>query len=201
MPLAVAMQKYIFDPMDLKQTRSFDTPEIPEPLLHSFSSERRADLGVPPTSHFYEESTFWNPSWTTAEGAIQTTDITDLSKTMEAVGTGKVLSQQSLAVQVGPNLVGFGHADSKCPACHQNSKARNYGLGVVNLGPWITQTKNFAGCGATVGYLPSQKLTVAVVTTYGPGAFDDQGNYKNASDIIFASMVNLLAPNTLVKPE
>jgi CubicO group peptidase (beta-lactamase class C family) len=200
MPLAKAMQKYVFDPMDLKQTRSFDTPQIPEPVLHAFSSERRADLGVPSGANFYEESTFWNPSWTTAEGAIQTTDITDLTKTMEAVGTGKVLSQESLAAQVGPNLVGFGHADPKCPVCHQNNTAFNYGLGVVNLGPWITQTKNFAGSGATVGYLPSQKLAVAVVTTYGPGAFDDQGNYKNASDTIFASMVNVLAPNTLAKP-
>jgi CubicO group peptidase (beta-lactamase class C family) len=63
MPQAKAMQKYIFDPMDLKQTRSFDTPQIPEPVLHAFSSERRADPGVPPGSHFYEESTFWNPSW------------------------------------------------------------------------------------------------------------------------------------------
>jgi hypothetical protein len=104
-----------------------------------------------------------------------------------------------LAAQVGPNLVGFGHADPKCPVCHQNSEALNYGLGVVNLGPWITQTKNFAGSGATVGYLPAQKLTVAVVTTYGPGTFDDQGNYKNASDTIFAAMVNVSAPNTLVK--
>jgi CubicO group peptidase (beta-lactamase class C family) len=102
MPLAKAMQKYIFDPMDLKQTRSFDTPQIPEPVLHTFSSERRADLGAPPGSGFYEESTFWNPSWATAEGAIQTTDITDLTKTIEAVGTGKVLSKQSLAAQVGP---------------------------------------------------------------------------------------------------
>jgi hypothetical protein len=54
----------------------------------------------------------------------------------------------------------------------------------VNLGPWITQTKNFAGSGATVGYLPSQKLTVAVVTTYGPGAFDDQGNYSEPRVLI-----------------
>jgi CubicO group peptidase (beta-lactamase class C family) len=116
---------------------------------------------------------------------------------MEAVGTGKVLSQQSLAAQVGPNLVGFGHADPKCPVCQQNSVALNYGLGVVNRGPWITQSKSFAGSGATVGYLPSKKLTVAVVTTYGPGAFDDQGNCKNASETIFASMVNVLAPDTL----
>ena len=200
MSLAQAMRRYILDPMDLKQTRSFDTPQIPEPVLHAFSSERRMDLRVPAGAPFYEESTFWNPSWTTAEGAIQITDISDLTKTMEAVGTGKVLSKRSLAAQVGPNIVGFGHPDPNCPVCRQNNRAFNYGLGVVNLGPWITQTKNFAGCGATVGYLPSEKLTVAVVTTYNPSAFDDHGNYKNASDVIFASLGNALAPHTLAKP-
>jgi CubicO group peptidase (beta-lactamase class C family) len=201
MPLAQAMRQYILDPMDLKQTQSFSTPQIPEPVLHTFSSERRSELHVPAGIPFYEESTFWNPSWTTAEGAIQITDITDMSKSMEAVGTGKLLSKESLAAQVNPNLVGFGHAQPNCPACHHMSEALNYGLGVVNMGPWITQTKNFAGCGATVGYLPSKKLTVAVATTYTPRAVDNDGNYKNASDKIFTSLGNALAPGTISKPE
>ena len=196
LPLATAMQKYIFGPMDLKQTQGADTPEIPAPVLHTYTSERRTELGVPASSILYEESTFWNPSWTTAEGAVQTTDINDLTKSMEAVGTGKLLSKESSAAQLNPNLVGFGQPDPNCPACHQNTKERNYGLGVVILGSWITQTKNFAGCGATVGYLPARKLTVAVVTTYSQSAFDEDGNYKNASDTIFESIVNVLAPNT-----
>ena len=162
-----------------------------------FSSERRADLRVPAGTNFYEESTFWNPSWTTAKGAIQITDITDLIETMEAVGTGNLLSKESSAAQVGPNLVGFGHPDPNCPVCVQNTKERNYGLGVVIYGSWVTQTKNFAGSGATVGYLPARKLAIAVVTTYGPGAFDQEGNYKNASDTIFALIGNVLAPNSL----
>jgi CubicO group peptidase (beta-lactamase class C family) len=196
LPLAVAMQKYIFGPIDLKQTQGADTPEIPSPVLHTYSAERRTELGVPASSILYEESTFWNPSWTTAEGAVQTTDINDLAKSMEAVGTGKLLSKESFAAQINPNLIGFGHPDPNCPACHQNTKERNYGLGVVILGSWITQTKNFAGCGATAGYLPAKKLTVAIVTTYSQSAFDEDGNYKNASDTIFESIVNVLAPNT-----
>jgi CubicO group peptidase (beta-lactamase class C family) len=201
MPLARAMHQYILDPMDLKQTQSFSTPQIPEPVLHTFSSERRSELHVPAEVSFYEESTFWNPSWTTAEGAIQTTDITDMSKSMEAVGTGKLLSKESLAAQVNPRLVGFGHAQDNCPGCHHMSEARNYGLGVVNLGPWITQTKSFAGCGATVGYLPSKKLTVAVAITYGPKAFDNEGNYTNVSDKIFTALGNALAPGILSKSQ
>ncbi|MEO8726144.1 MAG: serine hydrolase domain-containing protein [Acidobacteriaceae bacterium] len=200
MPLAKGMDEYIFDPMGLKQTHSFSTPEIPQPVLHAFSSERRADLHVPPEVGFYEESTFWNPSWTTAEGAVQVTDITDMSKSMEAVGTGKLLSKKSYQAQVGPNLVGFGHPDPKCPVCRRNTVAFNYGLGVVNVGPWITQTKNFAGSGASVGYLPAKKLTVSVVTTYKPEAFNEKGDYANSSPEVFISLVNALAPNTIPKP-
>jgi CubicO group peptidase (beta-lactamase class C family) len=196
LPLATAMQKYICGPMDLKQTQSIDTPEIPAPILHSFSSERRGELGVPASSILYEESTFWNPSWTTAEGAVQTTDINDLAKSIEAVGTGKLLSKESSAAQINPNLIGFGHPDPNCPSCQQNTKERNYGLGVVILGSWVTQSKNFAGCGAIAGYLPAKKLTVTIVTTYSQSAFDEEGNYRNASDTIFESIVNVLAPNT-----
>jgi CubicO group peptidase (beta-lactamase class C family) len=199
MPLAQAMRQYILDPMDLKQTQSFSTPQIPEPVLHTFSSERRLELHIPAGVPFYEESTFWNPSWTTAEGAVQITDITDMSKSMEAVGTGKLLSKESLAAQVTPNLVGFGEENSHCSACHRMSEALNYGLGVVIRGPWVTQTKSFAGCGATVGYLSSKKITIAVATTYTPKAFDDEGGYKNVSDKIFASLGNALAPDTLSK--
>lgn len=200
MRLARALRKFVFDPLSLKETQGFDTPQVPEPVLHSFSSERRSELGIHPGTPFYEESTFWNPSWTTAEGAVETTDITDLTKTMEAVGTGRLLSRRSFKAQVGPNLVGFGHEDPNCPVCRGNTEQMNYGLGVVNLGPWVTQTKNFAGSGATVGYLASRKLTVAVVTTYAPGAFDDKGDYRNASDAIFTMLGNFLAPNTVPKP-
>ncbi len=196
MPLAQAMQAYIFKPMNLEQTQSLDTPQIPQPALHSFSSERREDLGISPGKPFYEESTFWNPSWTTGKGAVQITDIADMSASMEAVGTGKLLSKRSYAAQLGPNLVGFGHEDPKCPVCHKNTRAFNYGLGVVIHGPWITQTKNFAGCGASVGYLPAKRLTISVVTTYAADAFDDKGNYRNASEAIFGALADALAPNT-----
>ena len=199
MPLAQAMQKYIFERMKLRETHSLSTPAIPTPVLHAFSSERRGDLLIPSSIPFYEESTFWNPSWTTAEGAVQITDIRDMVRSMEVVGTGQLLSFSSWRAQVAPNLIGFGHLDpDHCSACRQNTAALNYGLGVVNMGPWNTQTKNFAGSGATVGYLPGRGLTVAVVTTYTPEAFDSTtGNYNNASGAIFQILGNTLAPNTL----
>ncbi|MDT7815796.1 MAG: hypothetical protein QOJ42_5712 [Acidobacteriaceae bacterium] len=91
--------------------------------MHSFSSERREDLRIPADVPFYEDATFWNPSWTTAEGAVQITGITDFSKSMEVEGNGTLLSPHSYAEQVGPNLVGLGHTQSDCKPCRQNTAA------------------------------------------------------------------------------
>lgn len=194
-PLSAVMQQYIFTPMGLHNTSdNHNTPAIPSPVLHSFTSERRETLKIPPSVPFTEDSTFWNPSWTTASGAVQTTNIYDMTKSMTMVGDGRLVSPQMYKVQVGNNLAGFGHSDPSCPACAHLTKAHSYGLGVVLLGPWITQTKNFAGNGATTGYLPSKKLTITVVTTYLPQAFDSVGNSKNASTSIFDTLANALAP-------
>jgi CubicO group peptidase (beta-lactamase class C family) len=196
-PLADALERYVMGPMKLAQTRSFDTPEIPDPVLHAYSSERRSDLRIPPGVPFYEDATFWDPSWTTATGAVQVTDIADMARSMQLVGSGALLSKASAEAQIGANLAGFGHADPKCSVCRRNTVQFNYGLGVVNLGPWIAQIKSFAGSGGTVGYLPSRRLTIAVVTTYAPAAFDAEGNYPNASQEIFSALADRLAPGTL----
>ena len=47
----------------------------------------------PPARRFYEESTYWNPSWTIAQGAIQTTNIDD----MTAIGGGDRRGHAALA--------------------------------------------------------------------------------------------------------
>ncbi len=157
MPLNAAMHKYIFGPMNLHQTDGFTTPFIPAPVLHTFSSERRQGLGVKPNVPFYEESTYWNPSWTTFDGAVQTTDVENMGRSMEMIATGKLLSRDSLKELIGAQLIGFGHPAKGCAACRKNTKAFHYGLGVDVFGPWIAQNKLFSGSSATVGYLPAQQ--------------------------------------------
>jgi hypothetical protein len=98
MPLADALRRYVLQPMGLKQTYAFTTPWIPHPVLHAFTSERRQVLAVNPNVPFYEEATFWNPSWTTVQGAIEVTDISDLNTSMEAVSSGRFRSRRYFAV-------------------------------------------------------------------------------------------------------
>jgi CubicO group peptidase (beta-lactamase class C family) len=200
MPLADALRRYVLRPMGLTQTAASTTPLIPQPVLHVFTSERREILGIKPGVPFSEEATFWNPSWTTIEGAVETTDISDLNTSLEAVASGKLLSKASSAAQIKPSLVGFGHPESNCPACRKNSASFNYGVGVILAGPWITQTLGFAGASGAVGHLPAQNLSIAVEATNAAGAYDAQGNAGLGAVAVFAALANAIAPNTVPAP-
>jgi CubicO group peptidase (beta-lactamase class C family) len=194
-PLATLMRDHIFAPLGLNNTTSSSTPAIPAPVLHAFSSERREPLGIAPGTRFYEEATYWNPSWTLAEGAIQTTNIYDMAASAVAVGEGALLSPASHRAQIAPDLLGFGSALPGCPNCHTLDTNFNYGLGIIWTGSWLVQNPLFFGYGGVMAYLPSRKIAVAVVTTYGEQAFDDEGSYQNASLPIFGAIAAYLAPN------
>jgi CubicO group peptidase (beta-lactamase class C family) len=196
-PLAVLLRERVLDPLGLVNTRSDETAAIPEPVLHAFSSERRTALGIPAGTRFYEESTFWNPSWTLAPGAVQTTNIADMARTAAAIGDGTLLSPASHEAQIAPDLLGFGAPLEGCPACHTLDERYNYGLGVVLSGPWILQNPLFAGCGSVAAYLPDKKIAIALATTFNESAFDDEGNnaHARASWNIFAAIAATLAPD------
>lgn len=196
MSLDASLEKYVLKPMGLDHTHGALTAAMPGPVMHTYSSERREALGIPAATPFYEESTFWDPSWTVPAGAIESTTITDLAASMDAIARGTIVSKASHRAQTDPLLTGFGHKDPGCAVCNQNTDAHNYGLGVVNEGKWVTQTMNFSGHGATAGGLADKKLSIAVSTTYAPAAFDATGRYRNASNSVFESLADALAPGT-----
>lgn len=194
-PLGEVMEEKIFVPLGLRDTRATVTAEIQEPVLHAFSSERRVLLGVAPDARFYEETTYWNPSWTTAAGDIQTSNIYDLITTAVAVGTGTLLSPESYQAMVGPTLVGFGEKTPGCPTCRPLDEKFHYGLGVFLAGDWILQSPLFGGYAATEGYLPSKRIAIAVAVTFAEAGFQEDGDYRgNASTDIFREIATYLAP-------
>ena len=199
------LSEYVLEPMNLENTSSnAGTPAVPEPALHAFTSERRSFLKVPAKIPFYEEATFWNPSWTTANGAVQTSNIFDMTTSMEIVGSGSQVSPEMYQQQVAPTLVGFGKKDPSgtCPVCRELTPELNYGFGVVLNGDWITQTKSFYGSSASGGYLPSQKLTISVIANTAQDGFGPDGAYlnQNASFSIFTDIANLVAPGLAPPP-
>ncbi|MEV7415903.1 serine hydrolase domain-containing protein [Streptomyces sp. NPDC089919] len=152
----------VLGPLGLTETSNSFTPDIPTPVLHAFS-------GGPGD---YQESTFWNPSWTTAPGAVETTDICDLARSASAIGSGELLSEPSYRELLNPGTVGLGTPTKKCPAtlCIPQTEATHYGMGVLVLGDWISQHPLFFGYSASMAYLPSKRLSIAVSTTNGPTA-------------------------------
>ena len=102
-------------PWGLTNTVSSLDPEIPSPVLHAFTSERRAFLKIPAGTPFYEESTFWDPSWTITHGAIQTSNIYDMEATAAGIGSGRLLTAESSKAMVSTDLRGKTHKQRAAP--------------------------------------------------------------------------------------
>lgn len=45
-------------------------------------------------------------------------------------------------------------------------------------------------------YLPSEKISISVAVTLGPGGFDAEGNYKNRADYLFRAIGAVVAPQS-----
>ncbi|WP_199882047.1 serine hydrolase domain-containing protein [Streptomyces sp. CB03911] len=160
--LDALLQQKIMGPLGLDETRNSFTPDIPTPVLHAFTSDRGT----------YEESTFWNPSWTTAPGAVQTTDICDLARSAVGIGSGELLSPAARQELLNPGTVGLGRPTSVCPetVCLAQTEATHYGMGLLVLNDWVVQHPLFFGYSAAQAYLPCEHLAIAVSTTTGPDA-------------------------------
>ncbi len=196
------METYVFEPMHLTATGdNGSTPSIPEPAQHSFTSERRSALRVPADIPFYEDSTYWNPSWTGPAGAVQTSNIFDVATSIELIGSGTLVSRDAHALQITKQLTGSKDPTGTCSACRPLTEEFSYGMGVELQRDWIVQTKEFVGSYVTGGYLPPKKLTIAIAVTIAPEAFDAEGNSPQVIRPIFRELaVALGGADTLPPP-
>ena len=185
----------VLRPLGLSNTANSFTPQIPAPVLHAFTSERRQALKVPSGTPFYEESTFWNPSWTITHGAIQTTNIYDMEASASGLGSGRLLTKNSYTKFASTDLRGKTSALPGCATCMANDDSYTYGMDIVISGNWLLQNPLFAGEAGVMAYLPAKRISIAVTVTYQPDAFDEQGNYRNEADTQFSRIAKELAPD------
>jgi CubicO group peptidase (beta-lactamase class C family) len=197
-PLADVLRELVLDPLGMVNTASYSTPYIPSPVLHAYTSERKSTLHIPDDITFYEDSTFWDPSWTLAHGAIQTTNIYDVTASAIGIGEGVLLSPASYTAQMSRELVGFGHKEEGCATCMALTERATYGLGIWLVGNWQLQNPLFAGFGSTMAYLPARKVAIAAIMTPSPEAFDDKGNYLvfNPSQNLVSNIAAALTPES-----
>lgn len=189
------LQDKVLGPLGLTNTANSFTPEIPVPVMHAFTSERRQALQIPNGTSFYEESTYWNPSWTITHGAIQTTNIYDMEASASGLGSGRLLSKDSYEKFASTALRGKTTALPDCTTCMEMNEGYTYGMGVVISGDWLLQNPLFAGEAGVMAYLPNKKISLAIAVTYLPEAFDEQGNYRNEADTLFRRIAKELAPD------
>ena len=123
----------------MQQTADPGTPEILQPVLHAFDSERREYLQIGEGLPYIEDSTYWNPSWSLGPGSMQNTDITDMATVIRAVGRGDLLSEESLELMIAPTLRGKTTTVEGCPTCFPQGEFYTYGLGIVLSGDWLLQ--------------------------------------------------------------
>ncbi|MEV7277203.1 serine hydrolase domain-containing protein [Streptomyces sp. NPDC093111] len=181
MPIQDFVRQRVTGPLGLRDTRAGFTPDIPSPVLHAFTSDRG----------LYEESTFWNPSWTTAPGAVITTHICDLARSAEGIGSGELLSPRAYRTLLNPGTVGLGGGTARCPAtiCLKQTPAEHFGLGVIVVNGWILQNPSFSGYAAIQAYLPSKRLALAVSATKTATTPDG-----NQAEVVAARIAAALAP-------
>lgn len=149
----------ILFPWQLNATANPNTPAIPKPVLHAFSDERGT----------YEDTTFWNPSWTLPPGAVMTSNIFNMERSARLIGRGSLLSRRSFRAMLAPTTAGLGPFNEDT----------FYGLGIVVSNGWLLQNPLFHGWGGTMAYFPDEDISVAAVSTLGPAAQGD-ANYSAA---------------------
>jgi D-alanyl-D-alanine carboxypeptidase len=178
------LEQRVYRTLGLHATSNSYTPDMPPPVLHAFTSERGT----------YEESTFWNPSWTTAPGAVINMNICDLARAGAGIGSGQTISRKSYKTLLDPGTIGLGTPTKKCPpeVCVPQTEAVHYGTSVLVVNGWIVQNPSFSGYAAIMAYLPSKDLSIAVSVTYSPTT--DQ-NVQNPGNTIAKDLSQLLAPN------
>jgi D-alanyl-D-alanine carboxypeptidase len=170
-PVATFIRRRILRRLKLDRTASSQTAEMPPPVLHAFGFER----GI------YEDTTGWSPSWSIGRGLILYGDITDVATSAEPILGGRLLSRSSRRALV-----------ARFPTPGQPQEPFYYGSGLIVIGNWRVQNPYINDYAGVQAYLPSKRLTIAVVSTLGIG-----GNRTgaNISQVIFQRIAAKLAPS------
>jgi D-alanyl-D-alanine carboxypeptidase len=171
-PVATQIATDILRPLGLRNTQMTTTAYTPTPTLHGYTTERG----------FYEDDTFWSPSWATYTGNMTST-LSDMGQWARAVGTGSLLSKKSHATQFAPVTVGLGPLTSSF----------YYGMGGAVANGWIIAgAPGLEGFTGAVTYLPSKGLAVVVFTTANANAPDN----VQFAPAIFTKIGAFLAPDS-----
>jgi CubicO group peptidase (beta-lactamase class C family) len=173
--VARQIRREVFRPLGMKHTKISAEPAIPGPVLHAYTGDRG----------FYEDSTYWSPSWTIGHDTIMTGTIGDIVKAARGIGTGATLSRSASRDRFAPDTVGLSPAFT--PDFY-------FGLGILIQNGWQWQNPNLTGYTGIQGYFPERDIAVGLTVTDGPTTPID----PNYSQKLFNSITDYLTPDNPV---
>lgn len=166
--LSDLLQQRIFDPLGMTDSRVALNPQIPDPVLHGYTTER----GV------FEDSTFWNPTAFLHSGNMNST-VTDVGKWVRALGTGELLSDRAFAEQMAPTTAGLGPLTAD----------KFFTFGTVHLDGWLVMNPAYGGYNGVALYEPQSETTIVIYATLGLTSNVNGNNAVPISNAIGAVMV------------
>ncbi|WP_207843163.1 serine hydrolase domain-containing protein [Williamsia soli] len=180
-PLADLLRTYISNPLGLSETVSNQGPAIPAPALHGFSTDRGA----------YEDTIDWNPSWTIANGSVQTTTIDDAASSFDALlGSSRFLGEDGYRELTDQGLAGLPFGAGTL------TTARSYGLGVFVNNDWFYANPFFNGYTSTVLTLPAHRSKIGTVTIAVAATPTEKGTQEgNIAYPLATDIAALIAPD------
>ena len=166
------LRQRVLHPLGLRQTKISPYPDMPEPVLHAYYAGRG----------FYEDSSFWNPSWTIGHDTIMTATTGNILKAARAIGSGSLISKAANRERFAPETAGLS------PTL---TDAFYYGLGILVANGWSFQNPNLIGYTGIQAYLPPSEISVGLTVTNGPDAAASDINY---SQRLFNDITAYLSP-------
>lgn len=145
----------IFAPVGMDDSVVVTTNVLADPAFHAYTSERG----------FYEDSTYWNPTWALNSGNMNAT-VADIGRWARALGRGDLLDEEAHEEQLGPATVGLG------PLTEERYFA--FGIGVV--GDWLVANPSLQGYSGLMAYLDDPEVTIVVYTTGTPENAQEQND-------------------------
>ena len=175
-PVEKLLRRRVLEPLRLRHTEISGFPNIPRPVLHTYTADRGP----------YEDSTYWSPSYGLPKSMLMTATIADLIKSAKAMGTGALLSKRASRERFEPITAGLPGVPGP-----QFDQDFYFGLGVLVLNSWQFQNPEINGYKSISAYLPSRRISLAITSTEGPIAAK-AGN--NLSAQLFNDIALYLTP-------
>jgi CubicO group peptidase (beta-lactamase class C family) len=170
--VAALMHERVLGPLGLDHTGVSRYPAYAGQGLHAYTGER----GI------YEDCTFWSPSWSIGAGTVVNSTMADAVRGFRAMARGELISKQAIRERISP---------ANTAHLKPFSSKSYYGLGLLVDDEWQFQNPFIDGYTGLAAYLPSQDLSVGIVTTQLPQSSNNGVGYASE---LFARLTAYLSP-------